>query len=139
MRPNITVEIGDRKLFEEAVFQLGRPLNRSNIRVLALEPGGPKALASAPRFDPATKTALVDQIDPGSLPQALGKIKGQTVLVTGRVEGDVLHFLPAGGPEQKLFVHEHAARGGGGRRQSRHPQGGAAAPARRAQLAVAEG
>jgi hypothetical protein len=106
VRPNITVEIGDRKLFEEAVFRLGRSLNRSNIRVLALEPGGPKALASVPRFDPATKTALVDQIDPGSLPQALGKIKGQTVLVTGRVEGDALHFLPAGGPEQKLFVHE---------------------------------
>jgi hypothetical protein len=106
VRPNITVEIGDRKLFEEAVFQLGRSLNRSNIRVLALEPGGPKALASVPRFDPATKTALVDQIDPGALGQALGKIRGQTVLVTGRVEGDVLIFRPAGGPEQKLFVHE---------------------------------
>jgi hypothetical protein len=106
VRPNITVEIGDRKLFEEAVFQLGRSLNRSNIRVLALEPGGPKTLASVPRFDPATKSALVDQIDPGSLAQALGKLKGQTVLITGRVEGDALNFRPTSGPEQKLFVRE---------------------------------
>jgi hypothetical protein len=74
--------------------------------VLALEPGGPKTLASVPRFDPATKSALVDQIDPGSLAQALGKLKGQTVLITGRVEGDALNVRPTSGPEQKLFVRE---------------------------------
>jgi hypothetical protein len=105
-RPNIIVEIGDRKLFAEALFQLGRPLNRSNIRVLALAPGGPKSLPSAPRFDPATKTALVDEVDPGALASALGKVKGQTVLVTGRLEGDALIFRPASGPEQKLFMRE---------------------------------
>ena len=32
-------------------------LNRSNIRVLALEPGGPKTLSSVPSYDPATKAA----------------------------------------------------------------------------------
>lgn len=106
VRPNISVALGDRALFEEAVFQLARPLNRSNIRVLALEPGGPKTLSSVPRFDSGTQTALVDQIDPGSVAGALGKVRGQTVLVTGRVDGEVLTFRPASGPEQKLFVRE---------------------------------
>jgi hypothetical protein len=106
VRPNISLEVGDRTLFDEAVFQLSRPLNRSNIRVLALEPGGPKAISSAPRFDPATKTALVDEIDPGSLMGTLGKLKGQTVLVTGRLDGDALIYRPQRGPEQKLFVNE---------------------------------
>ncbi len=106
VRPNVAVEIGARPLFEEAVFHLGRPLNRSNIRVLALEPGGPRALASAPSFDPATKAALIDRIDPSVLPAALGRVKGQTVLVTGRVDGGVLAYTPASGPEQKLFLKD---------------------------------
>lgn len=106
VRPNISLALGDRALFEEAVYQLARPLNRSSIRVLALEPGGPKTLSSVPRFESGTQTALVDAIDPGSLSGALSKVKGQTVLVTGRVEGDVLVFHPGSGPEQKLFVRE---------------------------------
>jgi hypothetical protein len=110
VRPNITVALNDRKLFDETVFQLGRPLNRSNIRVLALEPGGPQRLSSVPRFDPATKAALVDQIDPASLGEALRKLSGQTVLVTGRVEGDTLAFVAAtGGAEQKVFLREISA------------------------------
>jgi hypothetical protein len=102
IRPNVTVALDTRGLFEEAVFHLGRPLNRSNIRVLALEPGGPKRLTGAPRYDPASKAALVDQIDPTSLSSAFGSIKGQTALVSGRIEGDVLVFRPASGGEQKI-------------------------------------
>lgn len=106
VRDNLVVELSDRDMFEEAVFQLGRPLNKSNIRVLALEPGGPGRLDSVPRFDPATKTALVDAIDPAALPAALATLKGQTVLVTGRVEGDALHFRPVSGPEQTTKLGE---------------------------------
>jgi len=109
VRPNITVDLADRKLFSEASFQLARPLNRSNIRVLALEPGGPRALSSVPRFDPATKAALVDQIDPGALEAAFAKLRGQTVLISGRVDGDALAFLPASGAEQKLLVRNLVA------------------------------
>jgi hypothetical protein len=106
VRPNIVVELNDRKLFEEALFHLARPLNASSIRVLALEPGGPKTLASVPSFDPATKAALVDRIDPGALPAALAKARGQTVLITGRVEGDRLYFRPASGAEEAIFIKE---------------------------------
>ena len=78
--------------------------------MLALEPGGPQRLSSVPRFDPATKAALVDQIDPASLGEALRKLSGQTVLVTGRVEGDTLAFVAAtGGAEQKVFLRKISA------------------------------
>jgi hypothetical protein len=72
VRPNLVVAMAERKAFDEAVWQLTRPLKAANVRVLALEPGGPPRLASTPRIDPATKRALVDVIDPASLPAAPG-------------------------------------------------------------------
>jgi hypothetical protein len=104
VRPNLVVEMSDRKAFGEAAWQLARPLNKSNVRVLALEPGGPPTLASAPRIDPASKRAMIDAIDPASLPAALGSVRGQTVLVTGRVDGRLLYVQPASGPERSVLV-----------------------------------
>ena len=80
------------------------PLNAANVRVLALEPGGPSRLASSPRIDPATKRALVDTIEPASLTAGLGTVRGQTVLVTGRVDGRVLYVQPSSGPEKSLLL-----------------------------------
>lgn len=91
VRPNIVVEIADRAMFSEAVFQLNRPLNKANLRMLALEPGGPGRLSSVPGFDPATKAALVDAIDPAKIEAAFGNVRGQAVVVTGRVEAGVLY------------------------------------------------
>ncbi len=74
------------------------------MRILALERGGPPRLASSPRIDPATERALVDAIDPASLPAALGTVRGQTLLVTGRVDGRVLYVQPSSGPEKSLLL-----------------------------------
>jgi hypothetical protein len=104
VRPNLLVELADATRFAEAVWQLARPLNKANVRVLSLEPGGPPRLASAPRIDPASKRALVDAIDPASLPAAFGSVRGQTVLVTGRVDGRLLYVQPASGPERSLLL-----------------------------------
>lgn len=105
-RPNVTVDLVDQKLFEEAVHRLGRPLNKASIRVLALEPGGPKHLTTAPRRDPRTHVALVDQIDPALLPEALSGLKGQTALISGRIEGGRITFRPTRGPEQSLDIQD---------------------------------
>ena len=104
VRPNLVVELAGRKSFEEAIWQLARPLNKANVRVLALEPGGPSRLASAPRTDPATKRTMIDAIDPASLPAALGAVRGQTVLVTGRVDGRLLYVQPSSGPERSVLL-----------------------------------
>lgn len=104
VRPNMTVLLTSREAFTEAAYLLGRPMNRSNARVLALEPDGAKTLSTVPRYDPATKTALVDAVDPAMLPQALSSIKGQTVIVAGRVEGGVLTYKPASAAESTLSL-----------------------------------
>ena len=104
IRPNVTVDLADRALFQEAAFRLGRPLNKTSIRVLALEPGGPKGLTTAPRRDPKSGAALVDRIDPALLPQALSGLKGQTALVSGRIEGNRITVRPSRGPEQLLDI-----------------------------------
>lgn len=103
-RPNVTVDLASRALFQEAAFRLGRPLNTASIRVLALEPGGPKRLTTAPRRDVKTGAALVDQIDPALLPDALSGLKGQTAVLSGRIEGDRITFRPSRGPEQSLDI-----------------------------------
>jgi hypothetical protein len=104
VRPSLVVELTDARRFAEAIWQLARPLNKSSVRILALEPGGPPRLASAPRLDPTTRRPLVDAIEPASLPAALGAVRGQTVLVTGRVDGRLLYVQPAGGAERSILL-----------------------------------
>ncbi|MGI9404322.1 MAG: hypothetical protein ACR2OF_07440 [Hyphomicrobium sp.] len=104
VRPNLIVELADQKLFNEAIAQLERPLSRSSIRTVSREPGGPQTLSSAPRMEPGTKNALVDSIDPANLDDALRSVRGQTVLMTGRIEDNLLYFRPESGPEQSFKV-----------------------------------
>ena len=106
VRPRLVVELVERHLFDEAIWQLARPLNKANIRIVALEPGGPGVLASTPRIDAATRRALTDTIDPDRLRHTLPNVRGQTVLVTGRVDGELLHFKPASGPERQLLIRD---------------------------------
>ena len=109
VRPHLVVELGERRLFDETMFQLARPLNKADIRIIALEPGGPGSLAGTPRLDAATGRALTDAIDPDRLRHALGPIRGQTALVTGRVDGELLYFRPASGPERSLLLRDLTA------------------------------
>ena len=106
VRPGLFIELADRARFDEALWQLMRPLDRARVRVLALEPGGPSTITSSPRLDAASNRAAVDIIDPASLPAAMGSIRGQTVLVTGRVEGQLLYVKPSSGPEKSLLVRD---------------------------------
>jgi hypothetical protein len=106
VRPSLLVEASERKLFDEAVWQIARPLNKANVRVLSLEPGGPHVLSSAPRIDPTSRRALSDAIDPMKLAGALLGVRGQTVLLTGRIEGRLLHFRTIAGVEQSVIVED---------------------------------
>lgn len=106
MGSGLLIELSEQNLFTETLFQLGQRLKPSSVRVLSLAPGGPDALTRVPRFDSATKSALVDDIDPQSLARALPSVSGQTVIVTGRLDGDVLHIVPGGGPDVSLKIGE---------------------------------
>jgi hypothetical protein len=106
VRPHLRVTLEEAALFDEAVAQLERPLSRASIRTLALEPGGPAQLSSSPRLEAGTRAALVDRIDPAELAGALRSVRGQTVLVTGRVEDNLLHFRPSSGAEQSVKLSD---------------------------------
>jgi hypothetical protein len=106
VRPQVLVSLGERRLFDEAVFQLSRRLDKARVRVLALEPGGPHTLARTPKLDPATGRALVDAIDPYKLTEALRALRGQTAVVTGRIERDLLVFKPASGAERSVILKD---------------------------------
>ncbi len=102
IRSNLLIELTERRLFDEAVWQLAHPLKRGSVRVLALEPGGPAAVPPSPRLDPQTKRALTDQVAPSALLAALRTLGGQTVILTARRDGEALAFRPSSGPEQAL-------------------------------------
>lgn len=106
VRPNLYLALDDADVFSESLWQLSRPLNAADIRVVSLKPGGPQTLSPAPRRNASERGTLVDDIDPWKLPAALPSLRGQTVLVTGRVDGKYLHFQPASGPEKSLLIDD---------------------------------
>lgn len=99
LAPHLAMRLSNRTAFEETAFLLGRPLNKANIRTIAFEPGTTVPPSSAPKVDPATKVPLVDRLDPKRLNAGFRPLRGQTALVTGRVEGGKLVVAPASGGE----------------------------------------
>ena len=104
VRPNLTIAVGARDAFREALAQLKRPFAPSQMRVIALEPGGPQTISTVPKFDTASGGAAIDVLDPDRLIQSLSAIPRQTVLLTGRVEGGTVAFRPLSGAERNLLL-----------------------------------
>ncbi len=111
LKPNMTIVLKDASGFDEAVAYLARPLNGANIRTLAFEPGAAKSVSSSPKFEPGTRNALVDPFDPAYAASGFGSIRGQTVVVVGRVENGKLVAPTSGGGSvtQDLSVLRAAA------------------------------
>ncbi len=106
VRPKVLVEARDAASVRETVWQLLRPIEQAGVRVLALETGGPSTLAPRPRNDPTTRRPMIDVIDPLSLAGAMGGVRGQTMIVTGRVESGILYVQPASGRERGVLVKD---------------------------------
>ena len=104
IRKKVHVVAANRAAFREAVWQLNRPLRKADVRILSLQPGASTTLSSWPRFDKVRKIAMVDKIDPDGLLEALPGVRGQTVLVTGRVEGQSLVYPVSGFSEGALSI-----------------------------------
>lgn len=107
--PHLTMRLADRALFDEAIFYLGRPFNRANVRTVGFEPGGKPSVPSAPTLDPETKLPVADIVDPAHLRSAFGSIRGQTVVVTGRVENAKLVITSSKGNETSFDVGDVVA------------------------------
>ncbi len=109
LSPNLAMELRDQSAFEETAFLLARQLNKSNIRTIAFETGVGASPSSAPKIDPVSKVPLVDQLDPEKLASGLHAFRGQTALVTGRVEGGNLIVAPTSGGDIRLPMDRLAA------------------------------
>ena len=101
--PKIRVEIAQRTDFDEILAQLDRSVARKGIRVIALQPGALATLGAKPSMDKSGKTELVERVDPYRLRDALPGLRGQTVLVTGRLADGLLHFQVSGGPDRSII------------------------------------
>lgn len=103
VRPDVLIALNNnRKLFTEALFRLNRALNPANIRVLTLQPGGPKKLSSVGAYDPKSGRRSIEAVDPDALAAALTSLRGQTVIVSGNIRQGLLKYTPVRGSEQTL-------------------------------------
>lgn len=109
LRPHLTMTLGDRALFDEAVYYLKRPLNRANVRTVAFEDGGKKYMPSAAQVDPESRLPLADVIDPEHVAGAFASVRGQTVIVTGSVQNGKLVITPTKGAQVTRDIDELAA------------------------------
>jgi hypothetical protein len=109
VRPNVGIEVHRNPLLKEALGRLAEPLRKAGVRLLALEPGGNKALPPDPPADPGT-AAQGERIDPASLAAALAALPaGQTLVVCAGGEGDLIHVRPTAGAARSLLVSELTA------------------------------
>ena len=98
-KPNVILDIEDQGLLQETLSTLSRPLNKSNIRTIAAQPGASTTLSSAPKRDGLSKVALVDELDPAHLTRAFSSIRGQTALIVARIDKGKIVFQPSKGGE----------------------------------------
>lgn len=90
LKPNVIVEVVSREMFDETVFFLNRPLKAALVRRIAFDGSANKPLRSVPAIDPQTKLALTDAVNPDAVADSLAALKGQTTIVTGRIENGKL-------------------------------------------------
>ncbi len=103
LNQGVIIALKDRALFDEAVWQLQRPLGKSGIRVLSLDNGGPFTLGSLGKRSPEG-LPLAETVDPAAMEAALTSLRGQTVIVSGKIEGDTLLFAGKSGPAGSIPV-----------------------------------
>ena len=97
VRRDVLVPVTQPKVFDETIWQLGRKVNRSEVRVLSLNRNGPAALSPVGRVDAVTKRARVDRIDAKHLAEAISSLRGQTAILTGRIDqGKLFYRTPRG-------------------------------------------
>ncbi len=100
------VRLEDEPRLREALWQLRRPLSHAGLRVLSLDAEAPDRLARRVPRQGAAAAAPIEPVNPYRLARALGAAAGDLVLVSGRVEGDLLWFKGGRGPERSVLLND---------------------------------
>ena len=106
IRSHLWLEVSDPHAVREVVWQLDRKLDPAGVRLLSLEPGGPRTLAAMPKREGAGRGALPDPVDPYGLVKALPALRGQKILIVGRLDKDLLWYQPRTGAEQSVLLSD---------------------------------
>lgn len=99
----LTVEVGRAPDLREMLWQLRQPMDAATLRLLALEPNASRTLPPKRGASPSN-AIVVDPIDPYGLAKALPALARQTVIVSGRLAGELLYFVPSAGSERSVLV-----------------------------------
>ncbi len=102
----VRVPIRSRAEVHEMLRQLARPVDLTALLVLALEPGATGLLKRTRPVDPTPGRVVVESVDPERLPHMLSAVARSTVVISGRMSGQTLHFRPSSGPERTLALDE---------------------------------
>ncbi|MGI9406766.1 MAG: hypothetical protein ACR2O4_10380, partial [Hyphomicrobiaceae bacterium] len=105
LRDSLVVKIDGDTALAEAAWQMRRAVNQSTLRVLTLDP---KASATVPRLRVTAKGKALppESVNPFALAKGLGNLRGQTVLLTGKIDGDLLYFTPPSGKMQSVLLSD---------------------------------
>ena len=98
----VHVPVSTRDAVQEALWQLARPLDLADIRVLALEPGATTLLKRTRAAGGGQLSS--EAVDPERLPHMMSAVARGTVVITGRIVGPMLHYHPSTGPERTLAL-----------------------------------
>lgn len=99
--PNVILAMSDAEVFGQALWQLERPLGPAGIRVASLDAGGVGAVSHGGDGLPQTVTVNADQVN-----LAFSRLRGQTLIVTGEIDGDALSFTGVSGASGRVPVAE---------------------------------
>lgn len=111
LRPRLLVAADGRDSVVEFDRLLASPL--AEVRILSMDPAGAGILA--PRRPRSTQGGpVVEPVDPERVALALHSLARQTVVITGRIEGERLHVRPGSGsglwlPLPPVLAAAHAA------------------------------
>jgi len=107
LRDGIDVRLGDLEAFREVAWQMEKPLNKGNLRLLSLRQDAAKEI---PKVGVVGSGGLPqpDEVDPYFLKSSFTSLRGQTVLITGRVKDDLLYFQPSGASDLSIFIKDIA-------------------------------
>jgi hypothetical protein len=100
----VHVPITTREYGHETLWQLARPVDLAEVRVLALEPGATTLLKRSRAGGTDAARLASEAVDPERLPHMMSAVARGTVVITGRIVGPMLHYHPSSGPERTLLL-----------------------------------
>ncbi|MDH3712240.1 MAG: hypothetical protein OET44_00150 [Gammaproteobacteria bacterium] len=88
-RPHVLIDTTTLRDLDEILFRMERVLNRASLRLLKVVPETTGTLPSLPG-QVATRAPEPQAIDPGKFRESLRALRGQTAVLTGRIENGLL-------------------------------------------------